>query len=477
MRRLLPSSLAGRMIALLLIALVSSQIASFLLFMGERQSSFLAFARDSLVGRTQTVVQLVVDTPAELHGRVLATANSRAYRYWMTPESAVAATGPDTATQDLVSQLVLALGTDVTAIRVASPGPWPTDAEAPLLRRRPRPDDRMAGEGADDDASAQVQARSRGSFATVSVRLHTGQWLNVASRRPNFTWRWAWPWLYSLTFMAIAMAGVVVIVIRRITRPMAQLAAAADRLGRGEQVAPLAENGPQEVRRTTRAFNQMRERLHRFVQDRTRMLAAISHDLRTPITTLRLRAEMLDDEDARDRILATLDEMQSMAEATTTFAREESTSEETQPVDLGALVSSICDDLEDMGQEVAFAEGDKITVRCRPVAMKRVLRNIIENAVRYGHRARVRVENGTGTILVVDDDGPGIPPERMEDVFEPFVRLEESRSKETGGVGLGLAIARSIIRGHGGDIELHNRAEGGLRVTIRIPPDAGCGRA
>jgi signal transduction histidine kinase len=266
----------------------------------------------------------------------------------------------------------------------------------------------------------------------------------------------------------------VIIVIRRITKPMAQLAEAADRLGRGEEVEALAENGPSEVKRTTRAFNQMRERLQRFVQDRTRMLAAISHDLRTPITTLRLRAEMLDDEEDRSRILATLDEMEAMAEATLAFAREEAAREDTRAVDIAALVSSICDDLADLGQDVHWEDADKLPCRCRPMAYKRAVRNIIENAIRYGRTARVRLDRTpTAATIIVDDDGPGIAPDRIEDVFSPFVRLEESRSKDTGGVGLGLAIARSIIRGHGGDIELANRDGGGLRASIRIP----CGNA
>ncbi len=251
---------------------------------------------------------------------------------------------------------------------------------------------------------------------------------------------------------------------------MARLAEAADRLGRGEDVEPLPESGPREVRSTTSAFNQMRERLRRFVDDRTRMLAAISHDLRTPITTLRLRAEFIDDEESRTKILETLDEMQSMAEATLAFVREQSEREDTRTVDLTSLISSLCDDLSDLGKDVVFDPGEKILCRCRPSGIKRVLRNIIENAVRYGDRARVKLVQDAGHVVVtVDDDGPGIRSEDLEDVFQPFVRLETSRSKETGGVGLGLAIARSIIRNHGGDITLRNRAGGGLSVQIKFP--------
>ena len=200
------------------------------------------------------------------------------------------------------------------------------------------------------------------------------------------------------------------------------------------------------------------------------MLAAISHDLRTPITTLRLRAEFIEDPETRDKILETLDEMQQMTEATLAFLREDAAREDSRQVDLAALIQSLCDDLADAGREVAFAGAGRTPLVCRPVALKRALANLIENAVAYGARARVALEEGAAELrIVIDDDGPGIPPDRMEAVFEPFVRLEESRSRETGGVGLGLAIARSIARGHGGDVTLENRPEGGLRAILRLP--------
>jgi signal transduction histidine kinase len=214
----------------------------------------------------------------------------------------------------------------------------------------------------------------------------------------------------------------------------------------------------------------MRGRLQRFVQDRTRMLAAISHDLRTPITTLRLRAEFIDSEETRAKILETLEEMQRMTEATLAFAREEAATEETRRVDLAALVDSVCADLADLGQDVTFSGPERLTYDCRPLSLKRALRNLIENAVAYGERARVAlVASEDALCVVIDDDGPGIPEADFERVFQPFVRLEESRSRETGGIGLGMAIARSIVRAHGGEIELANRPAGGLRVTIRLP--------
>ncbi|MGH6916681.1 MAG: ATP-binding protein, partial [Geminicoccaceae bacterium] len=262
----------------------------------------------------------------------------------------------------------------------------------------------------------------------------------------------------------------------RLTRPMAELAAAAERLGRGEAVPPVPERGPADVRETTRAFNRMHARLQRFVQDRTRMLAAISHDLRTPITSLRLRAEFIEDEEIRQKILETLDDMQRMAEATLAFAREEAAQEDTRLVDLAALIDSVCADLADMGQDVTFAGAGRSHYLGRPSSLKRALRNLIENAVAYGRRARVALESGDDEWrIVIDDDGPGIPEADFERVFAPFVRLEESRNPETGGVGLGMAISRSIVRGHGGDIALWNRPGDhgieGLRVTIRLPRD------
>jgi signal transduction histidine kinase len=214
----------------------------------------------------------------------------------------------------------------------------------------------------------------------------------------------------------------------------------------------------------------MHDRLQRFVQDRTRMLAAISHDLRTPLTSLRLRAEFVDDEETRTKILETLDEMERMTEATLTFAREEARREDTRTVDLAALVESLCEDLRDLGMDVTYSGPSRLLYPCRSVSLKRALRNLIENAVGYGRRARVGLEQtATEVPIVIDDDGPGIPEADFERVFAPFVRLEESRSQETGGIGLGMAIARSIVRGHGGDITLANRPEGGLRATLHLP--------
>jgi signal transduction histidine kinase len=178
----------------------------------------------------------------------------------------------------------------------------------------------------------------------------------------------------------------------------------------------------------------------------------------------------VDDEETRTKILETLDEMERMTEATLAFAREEARREDTRTVDLAALVESLCEDLRDLDMDVTYAGPPSLLYPCRSVSLKRALRNLIENAVTYGQRARVTLAAADQEVsIAIEDDGPGISEADFERVFAPFVRLEESRSQETGGIGLGMAIARSIVRGHGGDITLANRPEGGLRVTIHLP--------
>lgn len=461
MKRLLPQSLAGRLAALVVLALIVSQVLTFAIFVGERRMATRLIDQENILARTVSMVRLLQESPVDLHQRLARTASTRRFEFWMSRRSAIDEQPTDRPSQFLARELKEIIGSDARTVR----------ADVSLLRRG-----RWHDDDDDDDDREKYQRhrhRHRGPpivGISVSVELTTDRWLNVAGNRRGFRPARLWPWIISLVVSGLAITLVVVLVIRRITQPMARLAEAADRLGRGEDVEPLPESGPREVRSTTSAFNQMRERLRRFVDDRTRMLAAISHDLRTPITTLRLRAEFIEDEETRSKILETLDEMQSMAEATLAFVREQSEREDTRTVDLTSLVSSLCDDLSDLGKDVEFEPGDKILCRCRPSGIKRVLRNIIENAVRYGDRARVKLERSAGSIVVtVDDDGPGIPSDGVEDVFQPFVRLEDSRSKETGGVGLGLAIARSIIRNHGGDIALQNRAGGGLRARIHFP--------
>jgi signal transduction histidine kinase len=233
---------------------------------------------------------------------------------------------------------------------------------------------------------------------------------------------------------------------------------------------PLPEAGPADLRRATAAFNRMQERLKRLVADRTQMVAALSHDLRTALTRLQLRAEFIADPEQQRKAEGDLDDMRAMLEQTLSLTREEVDAEPIAPIDLASLVQSLCDDLADAGQKVAYSGPDRLTFSCRRGAVKRALANLIDNAVRYGGGAEVMLA-GTddGAVVTVADRGPGIPSEMLEKVFEPFVRLETSRSRETGGHGLGLPLARAAARRHGGDVTVAARAGGGLEAKLALP--------
>jgi signal transduction histidine kinase len=220
----------------------------------------------------------------------------------------------------------------------------------------------------------------------------------------------------------------------------------------------------------------MQERLRRFIADRTQMLAAMSHDLRTPLTRLRLRAEFIAGLQQRRKMLADLDEMEAMVDATLDFARDDTYREPRSLVNLSVLIEDICEDAADAGGTVTFSGPQGVELHCRPAMARRALVNLVENAVKYGRRARVDlVGNAVLAVITVDDDGPGIPEQEHENVFAPFYRLEGSRNRGTGGVGLGLSVARTIAREHGGDITLVNRDGGGLRVCMELPAHGSIG--
>jgi signal transduction histidine kinase len=254
------------------------------------------------------------------------------------------------------------------------------------------------------------------------------------------------------------------------TKPLRRLSDAADRFGADVYAAPLPETGPHEVRQAAAAFNRMQRRLRQFVLDRTRMLAAISHDLRTPLTRMRLRAEMLEDSQQRQKMMDDLDEMEGMVGATLAFAREDVSDEASECCDLGQLLESIADDAQFALQPVTLAPPPSLTAQIRPRSMKRAIVNVIDNAVRYGGGAALSLRrDGDEAVIGIVDHGPGIPEGERENVLRPFYRCEDSRSRETGGIGLGLSIASDIVGAQGGRIALSETPGGGLTVELRLP--------
>lgn len=462
-------SLATQLVGFMLVALLLSQGISFLIYSDEHDQALRATLKEEFLLRSASVARLLEATPAVRHADILRAVDTSYTRFWVTTD------GPD----------------DVVAWRTAAwrqlRTPLPENQDADRAPAAPSGiSESLRSSGADgavtfdrwDQLAADAWPLGRparyvrldNAFgAGLVVPLQSGHWLNAAiakSKKPA----WMSQSAVSLAISAVLLSLLAVLVARRIARPLRRLARAAEALGRGEAAVQLPEDGPDDIRGTAEAFNRMQDRLRRFVADRTAMLAAIGHDLRTPITSLRLRAEFVADEEMREKILATLDEMQVMTEATLAFAREDAAGEPTRLVDLAALAESVCDDLADLGSDVRFSNGERIPYRCRPAALRRAIRNLVENAVRYGERARVTLSTaGDGIEIGVDDDGRGIPEAECERVFAPFVRLEVSRSRATGGVGLGLSVARTIARSHGGDIVLLNRPEGGLRAVLRLP--------
>ncbi|MEM1343012.1 MAG: ATP-binding protein [Pseudomonadota bacterium] len=446
-RRPWPATLRGQLIALLLLALVAAQIVAVVALFDERRQAVRAALIGEALSRMASVALLVERTPPALHPRVLAAASTPLARFSLDTESAVGA-------GQLSRRALRWRARLLSALAETSEDDWTTRVQLALAR-------------SEDGAHRGWRPRRQ---LVAAVEIAPGRWLNLRARLRRAPLQWAWASVLSLGLSAGAIVAAVTLVIGRTTRPLRDLATAADRFGRGARGETVTPSGPVEARRLIAAFNAMQERLSRFVADRTRLLASISHDLRTPITAMRLRAEMVEDADTRARLIEGLDEMQRLTEASLSFAREEATEEAMRALDLGALLDSLADDFAELGAPISIEASTRAVIEGRPVALRRALRNLIENALRYGGVARLSlVTAGTTATVLVEDDGPGLPEAEIEAMFAPFARLETSRSRETGGAGLGLPIARTVVRGHGGDLHLENRPEGGLRARLTLP--------
>jgi signal transduction histidine kinase len=344
-----------------------------------------------------------------------------------------------------------------------------------LLRKRLRElvpeitDDQVRLAFADEGTSNGEDSDAYRHLLLASLQLSDASWVNF--RLATFqTAPTEHGILASLSAMALGILLVSFVLVRSVTAPLRTLASAADRIGIDLAAPEVPQTGPREIQQAATAFNRMQTRIKRLISDRTQTLAAVSHDLKTPITRLRLRAEFVKDEELRQTIEDDLDEMEGMLESTLAFLRGDAMSEESKTVDVGTILATISNHLVDTGHDVVLAGVPHASLRCKPLAIKRALSNLIENAVNYGTRARVALaERDDEIVITIADDGPGIPEDEHERVFDPFYRLEASRNRETGGTGLGLTVARTAIRAHGGDIALKNRQGNGLSVTVTLP--------
>lgn len=325
--------------------------------------------------------------------------------------------------------------------------------------------ERLAREGAPQEEHYLVAP-----FA-VGIPQADGRW-KVLRPAPVFGLD-IWQQRLALWFVVsvLVMAPVAYVFARRLARPFGLFAAAAERLGRDPRAEPLSLtlNGTAEINVAARALNDMQDRLRRYVEDRTAMVGAIAHDLRTPLTRLRFRIENAP-EDLRGKMAADIDQMEAMISAALTFVRDSSRAAVRTPLELSSLLESLCDEMAETGADTQVERGEKVVLEGDPLALRRLFTNLLDNAVKFGGRARTRIyREGGYAVVEIEDDGPGIPSADAERVFEPFYRREPSRSRQTGGIGLGLAVARSIARGHGGDVALDNRPGGGLTARVRLP--------
>jgi signal transduction histidine kinase len=310
--------------------------------------------------------------------------------------------------------------------------------------------------------------RAPDNWYDVSVRLPDGEEIVFRTLAPQPGPPLPKQIFINLGLLTLLLAIVLYLMTRNITRPLSDLAKAADAVGRGEN-QPLPERGAKELRDATHAFNTMQERLRRYLDSRTRVVAAMSHDLRTPLTRLRLRAEALDDDGARTRFVADIDEMSRMVTGALNMFKGLNDEEPARKVIVDDLLAAIQEEFAELGVRFAIEGHSDAPILGKEQSLKRCLSNLLNNAVKYGSNVIARVSDGDELVVAIRDDGPGIPADDLERVFEPFYRVEASRNRDTGGTGLGLSIARDIAQAHGGSIVLSNRPEGGLEAVVRLP--------
>jgi signal transduction histidine kinase len=304
------------------------------------------------------------------------------------------------------------------------------------------------------------------AFRLVIPLDHKSKLSAVFLRAPA---RWPVEIIVAALAAILVASSAAALMARRVARPLYDLTAAASVVAQGGTAPHVAENGPDDVRNAAIAFNQMTEKLTRTLESQRHLLSAVGHDLRTPITAMRINLEFVEEEELREGLQQNLDELQDLTEQVLAAARGAS-GEAKRNVDLSALVESICADLDDLGEPVTWQNHAPAPVNCRPNEIRRAVRNLVENAVAYGSKADVQIANSSdGYDIVIEDEGPGIPDDERIRVFEPFVRLESSRNAATGGTGLGLTLAKAIAEGHGGAIVLENRVRGGLRARMHLP--------
>lgn len=451
MKRLLPRSLVGQVALLIALALLVAQAINFALLLNEGQRARLAQTESPALSRLAAAVNLVAEAEPDDRRDLVRAMSGGGARFTISGRS-------------LVERRGLARDPGLEA-RIAA-----SLAEGGITSPRVR-----AGEGVPRRQAAEGGLQRR--LLLVSLRLADGQWLNgrfvVRKRDGGFAWRLL---LATLALYAIVL-GAVLLATRRLAKPLQEITDAAEAFQGRDPGYPLTPRGPEDLKRLAEAFNAMRARLTASLAEKDRMIGAIGHDLRTPLASLRIRAESVPDDAERERMAATIESLDQTLDDILALARAGRPGEAPRAVDAAALVEAAVEEFRDTGQPVDFTGPDRLVATLRPTSIRRAVRNLIDNALKYGGSAQVSVAARQGHLdISIADSGPGIPEAELACVTDPFYRLEPSRNRSTGGTGLGLALARTIAEAEGGRLELANRPEGGLSARLILPVRPAPGR-
>lgn len=487
MKSLWPSSLSGQIILLLVAVVAASQILSLLFLSGERRivarTSHLNSVMDRLVSEAEAYTPKTTrQLPFVLYENTSPPSSMFVSRNNHARRAGSGGLDLDIAarvSKELRAADISFIAVDAKIVSLSDRGNRPRPR--PMRPPPPRPDNSMRDRPREDrpelyrapvPRNAGRQPGPGFEELIVSVELEPGIWLN--SLAPYYSAEAismrAIATSISILFVAIILA---VLIARRMTKPIKDMGLAAERLGRGEQVDPLPVSGPRDVASSVQAFNTMQDRLGKMLEEQRATLRAVGHDLRTPITALRIRAESIADEHTRDKIVSGLDTLSEMMEEILNWSRDLSATENLASVRLDALIETIAEDYTDQGANLTFVPSSSaIVINCRRLSLRRAITNLIDNALKYAGSAELKLIPTSKEISIeVTDDGPGIPDHKLKDVLEPFVRIETSRNRDTGGMGLGLSIARSIALAHGGALHISNAENRGVRAVITLPVD------
>ncbi len=464
---LLPGSLFGRMALLLLLGLILAQFLTASILLRDRGQVLYDSIQEGMITRTVDIVRLLDSLTVAEREKLLPVLSGPDLKLFLADQP-VSAPEPDNesalAAEVIQAQLLKRLPRG-TRVQVGMEG-FLMEPRSPAQHRRHM----MEGGPMSGPWAYMHGIHAMAQSFLIQVQLQDRSWVIFERGFDARLFDWPTRLLIALGVLLVSVVLLSLIGVRYLVRPLQKMKLAAEGLGKDIHQPPLQEAGPAEVRDTAKAFNTMQSRLKNYIEDRSEILAAVSHDLKTPLTRLRLRAGLMQNEELREKTEKDLDDMESMVSATLDFMRGTETGEPNQALDLMALLESVQEDAWDAGENVELEGQVFEPYYGKPLALKRCLINLIGNAIRYGEEARISIrDEGNSVTINICDSGPGIPKEALKRVFDPFYRLENSRAQHTGGTGLGLGIARNIARAHGGELVLQNQAGGGLCARLVLP--------